>query len=103
MSLVPPHHRRGMPSGPGPLGPKPSLRWATKLRRALNFRHRTILNHGWDDEGQWKVLVKWFGFPEQEATWKLASSLPREAIRKYCLRKRVKLPALTRDGVFFSD
>ena len=27
----------------------------------------------------------------------------REAIRKYCLRKLVKLPALTREGVFFSD
>jgi len=50
-----------------------------------------------------KVLVKWFGFPEQEATWQLASSLPRETIRKYCLRKSVKLPALTREGVFFSD
>jgi len=50
-----------------------------------------------------KVLVKWFRFPEQEATWQLASSLSREAIRKYCLRKSVKLPALTREGVFFSD
>jgi len=26
-----------------------------------------FLNHGWDDEGQVKVLVKWLGFPEQEA------------------------------------
>jgi len=62
-----------------------------------------FLNHGWDDDGQLKVLVKWFGFPEQEATWQLASSLPREAICKIFLRKRVKLPALTREGVFFPD
>jgi len=29
-------HRCGMRDGPELLGPKPSLRWVTKLRRALN-------------------------------------------------------------------
>jgi len=28
--------------------------------------------------------------------------LPREALRKFCLRKTIKLPALTREGVYFS-
>jgi len=74
-----------------------------QIKEGPEFVFERFLNHGWDDDGQWKVLVKWFGFPEQEATCQLASSLPREAIRKYCLRKRVKLPALTREGVFFSD
>jgi len=62
-----------------------------------------FLNHGWDDDGQLKVLVKLFGFPEEEATWQLATSLSRQEIRIYCLRKRVKLPTLTREGVFFSN
>jgi len=62
-----------------------------------------LLNHGWDDQGQLKVLVKWFGFPEQEGTWQFPTFLPREAIRYYCWRKRVKLPTFTRGGVFFSD
>jgi len=74
-----------------------------QIKEVPEFVFERFLNHGRDDDGQLKVLVKWFGFPEQEATWQLASSLPREAIRKYCLRKRVKLPALTREGVFFSD
>jgi len=73
------------------------------IKEGPEFVFERFLNHGRDDDGQLKVLVKWFGFPEQEATWQLASSLPREAIRKYCLRKRVKLPALTREDVFFSD
>jgi len=74
-----------------------------QIKEGPEFVFERFLNHGRDDDGQLKVLVKWFGFPEQEATWQLASSLPMEAIRKYCLRKRVKLPALTREGVFFSD
>jgi len=74
-----------------------------QIKEGPEFVFERVLNHGWDDDGQLKVLVKWFGFPEQEATWQLASSLRREAIRKYCLRKRVKLPALTRAGVFVSD
>jgi len=74
-----------------------------QIKEGPEFVFERFLNHGWDDDGQLKVLVKWFGFPEQDATWQLASSLPREAIRKYCLRKRVKLPAVTREGVFFSD
>jgi len=74
-----------------------------QIKEGPEFVFERFLNHGWDDDGQLKVLVKWFGFPEQEATWKLASSLPGEAIRKYCLRRRVKLPALTRERVFFAD
>jgi len=74
-----------------------------QMTEGPEFVFERFLNHAWDDDGQLKVLVKWFGFPEQEATWQLAFSLPGEAIRKYCLRKRVKLPALTREGVFFSN
>ena len=74
-----------------------------KIKESPEFVFERFLNHGGDDEGQLKVLVKCFGFLEQEATWQFASYLPREAIRIYCLRKRVKLPALTREGVFFSD
>jgi len=103
-------HVTGAPAPPAPDG-----EWTRALRAQALFKvgdeikegpefvFERFLNHGWDDDGQLKVLVKWFGFPEQETTWQLASSLPREAIRKYCLRKLVKLPALKREGVFFSD
>ena len=74
-----------------------------QFKEGPEFLFERFLNHGWDDDGKLKVLVKWFGFPEQQATFQLASSLPREAIRKYCFRKRVKLPALTREDVFISD
>jgi len=74
-----------------------------QIKEGPEFVFERFLNHCWDDDGQLKVLVIWFGFPEQEATWQLASSLAREAIRICCLQKRVKLPALTREGVFFSD
>jgi len=73
-----------------------------QINKGAEFVFGRFLNHGWDDDGQLKVLVKWFGFPDPEATWHFASSLPREAIRKYRLRKRVKLPALRREGVFIS-
>jgi len=98
-----------------PAPPARDSRWTRALRARALFKvgdqmmegpdivFERFINHGWDDDGQLKVLVKWFGFPEQEATSQLASSLPREEIRKYCMRKRVKLPALTRAGVFFSD
>jgi len=62
-----------------------------------------FLNHGWDDEEQLKVLVKWFRLPEKEATWQFNFSLSKEAIRKLCGGKHVQPPALTRDGVFFSE
>jgi len=74
-----------------------------QIKEGPEFVFERFLNHGWDDDGQLKVLVKWFECPEHEATWELAPSLPLEEIRKYCLRKRVKLPALTREGVLFSD
>jgi len=74
-----------------------------QIKEDPEFFFERFLNHGWDDDEQLKVLVNWFGFPEQEATWKLASSLPREATRKCCVRELVKLRALTREGVFFSD
>ena len=62
-----------------------------------------FLNHGWDGKGQLNVLVKWYGCPEKKAPLPFAFSLSRKAIRKYCLRERVKLPALTCEGVLFSD
>jgi len=62
-----------------------------------------FIEHGWNDDRQLKLLVKWFGFPEGEATWQFTTSLRREAVRKYCLRKNIKLPTLTREGVYFSD
>jgi len=95
--------------------PARGAKWTRALRAQAHFKvgdqtkegpefvFERFLNHSWDDEGQLKVVVKWFGFPEQEATWQLASSLPREAIRKCCSRKRVKLPVLPRESVFFSD
>jgi len=83
------------------LGNKALFKVGDQIKEGPEFVFERFFNHGWDDDGHLKVLVKWFGSPEQEATWQLASSPPREAIRKYCLRKRVKLPALTREGVFF--
>ena len=53
-----------------------------QIQEGPEFVFERFLNHSWDDDGQLKVLVKRFGFPEQEATWQLASSLPRETIRK---------------------
>ena len=102
MSLVPPHHRRDG-KWTRALRAQALFKVGEQIKEGPEFVFERFLNHGWDDDGQFKVLVKWFGFPEQEATWQLASSLPREAILKYCLRKRVKLPAFTREGVFFSD
>jgi len=67
------------------------------------FVFEVFLKHDWDHEGRLKVLVKWFVFPEKESRWQLAFSLHIEEIRKYCVRKRVNLPTLTRDGVFSSD
>ena len=74
-----------------------------QVKEGPEFVFERFLNHGLDDDGQLRVLVSWFGFLEQESTSQLAFSLPRKAILKYCLRKRVKLPALTREGVFFSN
>jgi len=39
-----------------------------QIKEGPEFVLERFLNHGWDDEGQLKVLVKWFGLPEQEAT-----------------------------------
>jgi len=78
------------------LGAQALFKVRGQIKKGPEFVFERFLTHGWDDDGQSKVLVKWFGFPEQEATWQLASSLPREAIRKCCLHKRVKLPAFTR-------
>jgi len=75
----------------------------THLKDGPEYVFESFIKHGWNDDGQLKLLVKWFGFPEGEATWKFASSLPREAPRKYCLRMKIKLPALTREEVYFSD
>ena len=52
------------------------LKVGDQIKEGPEFVFERFLNHGWDDDGQLKVLVKWFGFPEQEATWQLASSLP---------------------------
>ena len=74
-----------------------------QIKEGPEFGLERFGNHCLDDEGQWKVLVRWFGLPKKEAMSQFASSRPREAIRKYCLRKRFKPPALTREGVFVSD
>jgi len=39
-----------------------------QVKEGPEFVFERFLNHGWDDDGQLKVLVKWFGFPELEAT-----------------------------------
>jgi len=53
-----------------------------QIQEGPEFDLGRFLNHDGDDEGQMKVLVKWFGFPEQEATWQFACSLPWQATRK---------------------
>jgi len=75
----------------------------THLKDGPEYEFVKLIKHGWNDDGQLKLSVKWFGFPEGEATWQFAFSLPREALRKYCPRKKIKLPAWTREGVYFSD
>ena len=85
------------------LGAQALFKVGDQIEKGPEFVFERFLNHGWDDEGPLKVLVKCFWSPEKEATWHFASSLPGRAIRKYCFRKRVNLPALTREGVFFSD
>jgi len=94
-----------------PTSPARDAKWTHALRAQALFEEGTHLKdgpeyvfencikHGWNDDGQLKLLVKWFGLPEGEATWQFASSLPREALRKYCLRKNIKFPALPRQGV----
>jgi len=79
------------------------LKEGTKLKAGPEFVFKRFIKHGWNDDGQLKLLVTWFGFPEKESTQQFASSLPREALRKYCLRKKSKLPALTQEGGSFSD
>jgi len=49
----------------------------------VQFVCEKFIKHGWTDDVQLKLSVKWFGFPEKDATWQFASSLPREVLRKY--------------------
>jgi len=51
--------------------------------------------HKFDDDGNLFLQVRWFGFRSKDDTWKLATSLPRESVRKYGKRARIKLPGLT--------
>jgi len=51
--------------------------------RMVQFVCEKFIKHGWTDDVQLKLSVKWFGFPEKDATWQFASSLPREVLRKY--------------------
>jgi len=90
-------------------------KWTRALRAQARFKEGThlkdgpeyvienFIKHGWNNNGQLQVLIKWFGFPEREATWQFASSLLRRALRRNCPRKKIKLPVLTRKGVYFSD
>jgi len=98
-------------SAPAPTARDAKWSWALKaqahfevgdqFKEGPEFVFDRFRNHGWDDEGQLKVLGEWFGFPEQKATWQRASFHSREAICTYCSRKRVQLPAWTQEGVFF--
>ena len=99
-------------------------------RRQVNFRsHNSCLSLGASSPGRRRACVlfgvsvrggysptglpgntAWLAFPPTGwgwlgvlSQWPFASSLPREAIPMYFLPKRAKLPALTREGVFFSD
>jgi len=67
-------------TGP-PAPPVRDAKWTRALRAQALFKvgdqieegpefvFEQYLNHCWDDEGQLKALVKWFGFPGKEATW----------------------------------
>jgi len=56
---------------------------------------RTVRCAKFDDDGNLFLQVRWFGFRSKDDTWKLATSLPRESVRKYGERARIKLPGLT--------
>ena len=98
-----------------PPPPARDAKWNGALRAQALFKEETqrkdgpkfvcdkFIKHGCTDDVQLKLPVKQFGFPEKEATWQFASSLLKEALRKYCLQKKIKLPALKREGVLFSD
>jgi len=77
-----------------PTPPARDAKWTWALRAHALFKEgdqlmdgpelvfKKFIKHGLNDDGQLKLLVKWFGFPETEATWQFASSLPRETLRK---------------------
>jgi len=87
-----------------PTPPARDAKWTRALRAEALFKDKTqlkdgpeyvferFIKHGWNDDGQLKLLVKWFGFPKKEATWQFASSLPREAFQTYCLREKLNFP-----------
>jgi len=62
------------------------LKVGDQTKEGPEFVFERFFDHGWDDGGQFKILVKLFGFVEKEATWQFAPFLLRKAIRKYCLR-----------------
>jgi len=85
-----------------PAPQEPDAKWTRALRIEALFKMRDqnkdgpefvferFFSHGRDDQSQLKLLLKWFEFLEKDATWQLASSLPRDAVRKYCSRKHNK-------------
>jgi len=87
----------------GPSQAQAVFKEKTHVKDGPEYVFEIFIKHGWNDDGQLKLLVRWFRFPEGEATWQFASSRSREALRKYCPRQNIKLPAFTREGVYFSD
>lgn len=55
----------------------------------------------WRSDGQLELLVRWFGYNDQDDKWQNATSLPREAVRKYCVHKTITQASVTRRGFFF--
>lgn len=54
-------------------------------------------------DGVIQLLVRWFVYYPQEVSWKRATSLPGEAVRKYFKRKRIDLPGVAHAGVYFCE
>jgi len=62
------------------LRPRPLFNVDDEVKDGPEHALEECLSHGWDDEGQLKLLAKWFGFPVKYSTWQFASFLLREEI-----------------------
>lgn len=59
-----------------------------------------FVDHRFNAEGALELRIRWFGYGPQDDTWRLATGLPAEAVRKYCRRRKLKI-RVTPSGIFF--